>query len=125
MKKAKSIGKLSFFIFLFSIFSTQPVYATCGSMFALDFRCINNYYQKTLEYALAVSILYLIVIIIMAGFKWLTSSGDSKDIENAKGRITFAIMGLLIIIGSWFILTFISQFIFGVNQSTITQFNFP
>jgi len=94
-------------------------------MFALDFRCINNYYQKTLEYALAVSILYLIVIIIMAGFKWLTSSGDSKDIENAKGRITFAIMGLLIIIGSWFILTFISQFIFGVNQSTITQFNFP
>lgn len=62
------------------------------------------------------------IMIISGGLKWLTSSGDPKDLENAKGRITFAAFGLFFMILAWFILKFLKEF---TGVSDILQFKIP
>lgn len=49
----------------------------------------------------------LFVMLVIGGFKWLTSGGDPKGIEGAKATITNAIVGLLVIIFAYIILKII------------------
>lgn len=48
-----------------------------------------------------------IVLTIYAGFNWMTASGDESKIETAKKTLTRAIIGLIIIAGSYAIWNFI------------------
>ncbi|MCX6817055.1 MAG: hypothetical protein NTZ93_04260 [Candidatus Beckwithbacteria bacterium] len=43
------------------------------------------------------------VTLIVGGFQYLTSAGDPKQTQKAQGVITGAIIGILVIIGIWFI----------------------
>ena len=55
------------------------------------------------------------------GFRYLTSMGDPKGTETAKNTLTYAVLGLVLIIGAWFILQFIEEFT-GVK---VTEFEIP
>ena len=50
------------------------------------------------------------IMIIIGGFQYLTAGGDPKKAESAKNTLTYAILGLALIIISWFILKFIQEF---------------
>lgn len=50
------------------------------------------------------------IMLIIGGFKYLTAGGDPKAAESARNTITYAILGLVLIIAAWFILKFISEF---------------
>lgn len=63
----------------------------------------------------------LFLMFIVGGFKYLTAGGDQKAIESARNTLTYAILGLVLIIAGWFILLFIKEFT-GIN---VTQFTFP
>jgi hypothetical protein len=60
----------------------------------------------------------LFILLIVGGFKYITSGGDPKAIDSAKGTITSAITGLVIILVSYLILVLISN-ITGVD---VTKF---
>lgn len=38
-----------------------------------------------------------VIMIIIGGFKYITSSGDSANVQSAKNTILFAIVGLIIV----------------------------
>ncbi len=38
-----------------------------------------------------------VIMIIIGGFKYVTSSGDSSNVQSAKNTIMFAIVGLIIV----------------------------
>jgi len=61
------------------------------------------------------------IMLIVSGFKYLTSGGDAEKAQSARNTITHAILGLVLIIAAWFILKFLSEFT-GVN---LTEFTFP
>ena len=42
-----------------------------------------------------------IVLIVIAGFKWMTASGNEKQVEEARKNITNAIIGLVITVASY------------------------
>ena len=46
-------------------------------------------------------------LIIYAGFVWMTSEGNEEKISKAKGILKSAIIGLVIVLSSWGIVTFI------------------
>ncbi len=46
-------------------------------------------------------------LVIFAGFKWMTSKGNEEQIEAAKKILKNAVIGLVIILSSWGIVTFI------------------
>lgn len=48
-----------------------------------------------------------VVVIIVAGFKYVTSAGDSSDIASAKNTLIYAIVGLIIVAMSQAIVRFV------------------
>lgn len=58
---------------------------------------------------------------IKGGYSYLFSGGDSKKIASSSSTLTMAILGLIGVIGSWLILSFIGKFT-GVN---VTNFLIP
>ncbi|MGA2910466.1 MAG: hypothetical protein ABSE04_01515 [Candidatus Microgenomates bacterium] len=75
--------------------------------------------QRTISLVLGLAGIVLFVILIVGGFKYITSGGDPKAVETAKKTLTYAVAGLIIILVSYLILVLISN-ITGVN---VTQFN--
>ncbi|KKR02830.1 MAG: hypothetical protein UU25_C0020G0001 [Microgenomates group bacterium GW2011_GWB1_40_9] len=62
----------------------------------------------------------LFIMLVVGGMSFLFSGGDQKKLEKAKGTITGAFAGLLVLIGSYLILRLIERFT-GIN---ITTFSF-
>ncbi len=48
-----------------------------------------------------------IVLMIISGYNWMTASGNEQKIDEAKDTIKRAIIGLVIVLGSWAIWNFI------------------
>jgi len=48
-----------------------------------------------------------VIIILLGGFKWMTASGNEEKIGEARKLIIAGIVGLIIIIGSFAIATFV------------------
>lgn len=63
--------------------------------------------------------LVFLVIILYAGFKWMTSAGNSETIDKAKKIMTSALIGLLVIFLSYAI----TAFIFNVVLSSSGAFD--
>jgi len=63
-------------------------------------------------------------LILYAGFKWMTSGGDEEKIKGAKMTLKNALIGLLIIMSSWAIASFIMSRLLGALGGT-TPSNLP
>lgn len=61
------------------------------------------------SYLLGFAGIVLFILLLTAGFKFITSGGDPKAVESAKGTLTSAITGLVIILLSYAILALISS----------------
>jgi amino acid transporter len=48
-----------------------------------------------------------IILLVLAGFNWMTASGNEEKIDKAKQTITRAIIGLIIIIAAYSITYFV------------------
>lgn len=53
--------------------------------------------------------LVFIVLIILAGFKWMRASGNEEDVKKANQSIKEAIIGLVLTLSAWTIWTFIFE----------------
>lgn len=51
--------------------------------------------------------LIFLVLIIMAGFKWMTAGGDEKKVEEATASLKSAIIGLVIVLSAYTITYFV------------------
>jgi hypothetical protein len=58
--------------------------------------------------AVAIGALIAVVMVIMAGIEWVTSSGNPSKVESAKGKITNTLLGVAILMGCYLILNTIS-----------------
>jgi len=65
--------------------------------------------------------LALFIMLLVGAFKYLTAGGEAKKAQEASKTITYAIVGLVLFLGIWFILTLIRT-ITGVD---VTQFIIP
>jgi hypothetical protein len=71
------------------------------------FECI---FQNLLQVATTLAGIALFIMLLVGGFKYMTSGGDPKGSEQAKGTMTSAILGILVLIGAWLILKFLTEF---------------
>lgn len=56
------------------------------------------------------AIILAFFFLIWGGIKWITSAGDKQGLANAKGTITYALIGLVLAFLSLAILAFITNF---------------
>lgn len=59
---------------------------------------------------IAAAIITLFLLII-GGIQWMLSGGDKAATEAARGRITAAVIGLLLVFASWSIILLIEKFL--------------
>lgn len=65
-----------------------------------------------IQAVLALLGIIFIILMIYAGFTWMTASGNETKIDKAKNMIQTAIIGLIITLSSWAIWTYLlSSFI--------------
>jgi hypothetical protein len=50
-----------------------------------------------------------LIITIMAGYKWMMAQGNEKAVSEAKDSITRAVIGLIVVISSYAVWTFIKN----------------
>lgn len=75
------------------------------------------------ELIFVLAILAALLYLVWGGFKWLTSGGDKSAVGAAREHIVAALVGLVIIFLSYFILTIVLN-LFGLGGS-ITNIKFP
>lgn len=92
---------------------SSPVFAQWGSPYeesgVATIKGFELIFQKILNVAVGFAVVVLFLFLVIGGFKFLTSGGDPKATESAKNTLTYAILGLALLIGIWFILLFIEK----------------
>jgi len=54
-----------------------------------------------------------VVLIVIAGFNWMTAGGDEEKINKAKSTLSAAVIGLLIVISAYAITYFVFKYLPG------------
>lgn len=75
---------------------------------------LETIFANVISAALAFAAIVLFIMFLIAGFRYLTSGGDPKAVEAAKGTLTHAIAGLVILVLAFVILQLI-KIITGVD----------
>lgn len=60
--------------------------------------CIPHFISNIVSFAIPFAGVAAVFFIVLAGIKFLTSGGDPIKVEEAKKSLTFAIIGLIIIL---------------------------
>jgi len=76
----------------------------------VEIQAFEQVFANILTIATSLAGIAAFVVLIMGGFKWMTSGGDPKKMESAKQSITYAFIGLVCLILIWLILLFLQQF---------------
>ena len=74
---------------------------------------IANYVPLVVKLSIALAALLAVVMLVAAGFMYITAAGSPGTLEKAKKYAFDAIVGLLIAIGYWLILSAINPAILG------------
>ncbi len=80
---------------------------------------LGDVFKNIIGYALGLAGIVLFFLLIISGFKFITSGGDPKAAEGAKKTLTSAITGLVIILVSYLILLLIKN----LTGANVTDFN--
>ncbi len=67
-----------------------------------------------LPYIFGAAGIILLFNLISSGIKMMTSAGDPKAMQAAQAKITTSLIGILILFGSFWIVTLVLQFL-GIN----------
>lgn len=72
------------------------------------------FFQTVVNNLIILGSFLTLVMVIISGIQWMTSRGDPNKIASAKQRFFFAVIGLLVMLGAFFIVRVII-FITGGN----------
>jgi hypothetical protein len=75
---------------------------------------LGDVVSRGLQFLLPLSGIILFVIIIMSGFQLLTSAGDPKKMEQAKQRLTWGVVGFVVIFVSFWLMRLL-EFLLGIK----------
>lgn len=74
--------------------------------------------------AITIGALAVIVYFLLGAFTWITSGGDKAKVEDARNKITNAVIGLVLLVSSFVLLGFLSKILFA-GQFDILKLNIP
>lgn len=73
----------------------------------------QNALPSLLTFILIAAVVITLAYLIWGGIKWIMSGGDKGNVETARNTIVAAVIGLIIVFLSWFIINFILTTFFG------------
>lgn len=83
-------------------------WGTCVKGEVATLECIPILFQNIINAALLFAGVVGVIFIIYSGIQYIRSGGDAKQIEGARGTLTYTIVGIVIILLSFFIINTIA-----------------
>lgn len=71
---------------------------------------LEELFKRLINISVSLAFVALVVVLVWAGIKYLTSGGEPKAIQSASQTVTWALLGLLFMIISWLVLQLIQAF---------------
>ena len=96
--------------------------AACMSNDVPTLKCLEPMFLNVLQAVMALSGVALFVMLVVGGYTFLLSGGDQKKLEAARGTLTNAIIGLVVIVCAFLIIRTLQLF---TGATGITQFTIP
>ena len=81
---------------------------------------LETLFLNVLNVIVALAGVALFLMFVVSGFSFLFSGGDPKKLEQARGTLTNAIIGLVIIVAAYLILRLIGVFTGVTDITTFT-----
>lgn len=73
--------------------------------------------RAAIQFILVVAFVLAFIFLLIGGIRWITAGGDEKAVAGARGMITAALIGLVIVLVSYAIIRLVEIF-FGFNIIT-------
>lgn len=73
----------------------------------------TNLIQVVINLLFVVGIILAIIFIIYSGIQWAISGGDKQKLQNARNRLTYSIVGLIVVAAAFIIINFIIMLLGG------------
>ncbi|MDP2586854.1 MAG: pilin [Candidatus Komeilibacteria bacterium] len=89
----------------------------------VDNSLLGNYISALYKFLVGVAGIVAVIMIAIGGLLWLFSSGDSGKITKAKEIIIGAIIGLILVLGSWLILNTINPKLVEFSPLDVSKIN--
>ncbi|MBI4097875.1 MAG: hypothetical protein HY426_02440 [Candidatus Levybacteria bacterium] len=104
---------------------TIPVEDAAGNIIdhVTTINCVPYIVGNVIFWLLLLAGIVALVLIIISGFKFVTSGGDPKQAEGARRTLTYAIIGLVVVLLSFAVISFIEE-VTGLDKNCITRFGF-
>lgn len=68
-------------------------------------------FARIIAFSTTLAILAFFIMFVVASFKYLTSGGDQKATESARNTMTYAIIGILVVVGAYIAMALLEGFI--------------
>jgi TRAP-type C4-dicarboxylate transport system permease small subunit len=106
---------------------TNPVLGPTGNQSGISF--LQKFIPAAINLAFVAAAVIFLFMLIFGAIQWISSGGDKQALESARGRITSALIGIVILFALFAILNLISNFFGGVpilNLSipSLTEINY-
>jgi hypothetical protein len=75
---------------------------------------IQELIVRIISISVGLAFVALVVMLFWGGIKFMISGGDAKGIQSATQTLTYAVIGIVMMVGAWLILKLIAAFT-GVN----------
>lgn len=98
-------------------------WGNCVVSDAATFQCLEPIFANIVGTVLSLAGVALFIMLLVGGFSFLFSGGDPKKLEQARGTLTNAIIGLVIIVAAYLILRIIG--VFTGTEDTLMNFTIP
>lgn len=88
-----------------------------------SFKNIGEFIQIIYKYVVWAAGILAVVVIMIAGFQWLTSGGNAETITGARKKIGNALMGLFLAVCSYLLLSQISPYLVNLRLPQVWMVN--
>lgn len=105
-----------------ALFNSQTGINEIGSVFGNDKTDIRTVVGKLIMNVLGLLASIFLVLIIYAGFRYMTASGNEEQTKKAVAQIRDAIIGLLIVLSAWAITYFVLRILSRAANNQVNIF---
>lgn len=90
----------------------QEIGSTNGPYESVDKFGLSNVIGFVIQGALGLIGAIFLILMLYAGYNWMTARGEEEKVTKAKDTLTRAIIGIIIVVGSYAIWAYISSSLF-------------
>lgn len=106
--KTAFYGMVLSFLVLPLIVAAQPQVPTGGPTTVAN---VYDIFLTVMRWVFAFAMVLALIIVVWGGITYMTAGGDEEKVGAAKKRIIWGLVGIIIIIAAWALVTIIARFL--------------